>query len=63
MSIAHDSNHNLSSGGATYKCLPVAPPELVRTLVIESINIPRLWRSDQKMLIPFNFLFAQSSVN
>ncbi len=34
MTIAHDPNHNLSSGGATYECLPVAP-ELVRILVTE----------------------------
>jgi hypothetical protein len=30
MSLVHDPNHNQSSGGATYECLYVAPPELVR---------------------------------
>jgi hypothetical protein len=55
MSIVHDPNHNPSSEGATYEHSYVAPSELVGLGRSNTINIPRLWRSDPKTLIPMNF--------
>jgi hypothetical protein len=44
-----------SSGGATYRYLYVAPPELARLGESNTINIPRPWRSGLKTLIPMIF--------
>jgi hypothetical protein len=55
MYIAFDHPSLASSGGATYECLYVAPPELARCGRTSSINIPRLWRSGPITLISMTF--------
>jgi len=42
MFIVFDHPTLASSGGATYECLSVAPPELAINIVIKAINIKLL---------------------
>jgi hypothetical protein len=63
MYIAFDHPRLTSSGGATYECLYVAPPELARCGRTSSINIPRLWRSGPITLISMNFYLLTLQIN
>jgi hypothetical protein len=63
MYIAFDHPRLTSSGGATYECLYVAPPELARCGGTSSIYIPRLWRSGPMTLISMIFYLLTLHIN